>query len=108
MRDYFQRVYQIVARIPEGKVATYGQIAAMLGNPRGARTVGWAMQAAPAHLKLPCHRVVNKSGIPAPVYAFGGSENQRAWLEAEGITFGADGRIEMKKHLWMPETASQL
>lgn len=108
MKDYFQRVYQIVARIPEGKVATYGQIAAMLGNPRGARTVGWAMQAAPAHLNLPCHRVVNKSGTLAPAYAFGGNENQRAMLLAEGITFGADGRIDMRKHFWMPETAAQL
>lgn len=105
MKDYFQSVYEIVARIPEGKVATYGQIAAMLGNPRGARTVGWAMQAAPGHLRLPCHRVVNKSGTLAPTYVFGSSENQRAWLEAEGITFGPEGRIDMKKHLWEPDAA---
>ncbi len=103
MQDFFQRVYRIVAQIPEGKVATYGQIAAMLGNPRGARTVGWAMQAAPSYLNLPCHRVVNKSGMLAPGYAFGGSENQRVWLEAEGIGFLCDGRIDMKQHLWAPE-----
>jgi methylated-DNA-protein-cysteine methyltransferase-like protein len=100
MQDFFQRVYEIVAQIPQGKVATYGQIAAMLGDPRGARTVGWAMRSAPAHLKLPCHRVVNKNGFLAPDYAFGGTENQRSLLENEGVTFHGDGRIDMEQHLW--------
>lgn len=100
MQEYFQRVYEIVARIPRGKVATYGQIAALLGEPRGARTVGWAMRSAPAHLNLPCHRVVNKAGTLAPDYAFGGAENQRKMLEQEGITFLHNGRIDMENHLW--------
>lgn len=101
MDNLFQKVYEIVARIPEGKVATYGQIAAMLGNPRGARTIGWAMQSAPEG--LPCHRVVNKSGRLAPAYVFGSSERQRAVLEMEGVTFKEDGCIDMKKHLWEGE-----
>lgn len=100
MKNYFQRVYEIVARIPPGNVATYGQIAALLGEPKGARTVGWAMQNAPSHLNLPCHRVVNKSGTLAPDYAFGGAENQRTMLEKEGITFQSNGRINMERHLW--------
>ncbi len=62
--DFFQRVYRLVACIPPGQVATYGQIAAMLGNPGAARTVGWAMQAAGDG--FPCHRVVNASGALSP------------------------------------------
>lgn len=100
MQDFFQKVYTIVSQIPKGKVATYGQIAAILGEPRGARTVGWAMRSAPAHLNLPCHRVVNKSGALAPDYAFGGTKNQRTMLENEGVTFQSDGRIDLERHLW--------
>lgn len=100
LSNFFDKVYEIVARIPVGKVATYGQIAAMLGNPRGARTVGWAMQAAPEKSKLPCHRVVNRLGEMAPGDIFGGAEVQRAMLKAEGVRFNKDGRIDMKKCLW--------
>ena len=102
MKDFFQRVYDIVARIPEGKVATYGQIAEMLGRPKAARAVGWAMRAAPAHLQLPCHRVVNRLGELAPDHAFGSPDVQRELLLSEGITFGEDGRIHIKRHLWNP------
>lgn len=99
-KNFFNKIYEIVAQIPEGKVATYGQIAAALGSPRGARTVGWAMQSTPEQLRLPCHRVVNRLGEMAPSYAFGGADIQRAILENEGVTFKADGCIDMKKHLW--------
>lgn len=99
-KDFFQRVYKIVAQIPEGKVATYGQIAAMLGQPRSARVVGWAMRSAPEDLHLPCHRVVNRLGEMSPDYAFGSSDIQRGMLSSEGITFKEDGTIDMKKHLW--------
>lgn len=99
-QSFFQRVYNIVSQIPEGKVATYGQIAAMLGNPRGARTVGWAMQAAPERMNLPCHRVINSTGVLAPEPIFGGKSLQRAALEAEGVAFKPDGRVDMKKSLW--------
>lgn len=100
MKDFFARVYKIVSKIPEGKVATYGQIALLLGEPRSARIVGWAMKAAPENLRLPCHRVVNRFGEMAPDYAFGSSDIQRAILTSEGITFNEEGRIDMKKHLW--------
>lgn len=100
MNDYFKRVYEIVARIPEGKVATYGQIAALLGDRCNARVVGWAMKAAPYELKLPCHRVVNRLGEMSPEYVFGSKQLQKDILEAEGITFKKDGCIDMKKHLW--------
>lgn len=100
MEKYYEKVYKIVAQIPKGKVSTYGQIAAILGGPQNARVVGWAMRAVPEHLKLPCHRVVNKTGILAPSYVFGDIEFQRAMLEGEGITFLDNGRIDMKKHTW--------
>lgn len=100
MSDFFDRVYKIVEMIPRGRVATYGQIAAMLGSPRGARTVGWAMQVAPERLKLPCHRVVNRLGEMAGGEIFGGAEVQKSILEGEGVGFGKDGRIEMGKYIW--------
>lgn len=100
MKDFFVRVYKIVAQIPEGKIATYGQIALLLDEPRSARIVGWAMRAAPKDLNLPCHRVVNRLGEMAPGYAFGSSEIQRAILASEGIAFKKDGCIDIKKYLW--------
>jgi methylated-DNA-protein-cysteine methyltransferase related protein len=103
MSSFFERVYSIVARIPVGKVMTYGEIAAIIGSPRGARTVGWAMQAAPERLKLPCHRVVNRLGELATGDIFGGAEVQRAMLASEGVVFKEDGRIDMKRCLWTPD-----
>lgn len=100
MKDFFSRVYNIVSQIPKGKVATYGQIAFLLGEPRSARIVGWALKAAPEHLNLPCHRVVNRLGEMAPDYAFGSSQVQREMLIYEGITFNKSGCIDLKKHLW--------
>lgn len=100
MKDFFQRVYFIVAKIPEGKVATYGQIARLMGEPRSARIVGWAVKAAPSESHLPCHRVVNRLGELAPEYAFGSKQLQRDILKSEGITFKKDGSINLKKHLW--------
>ena len=100
MDNYFDKVYELVSLIPKGKVATYGMISSILGNPRNARVVGWAMRAAPEHMHIPCHRVVNKTGTLSPSYVFGHSDVQRALLELEGITFKADGKINMKEHLW--------
>lgn len=102
MSSFFEKVYHIVSQIPRGKVATYGQIAGILGNPRGARTVGWAMQAAPEGLKLPCHRVVNIKGEMAPGFIFGGRDRQRAILEVEGVIFNEEGNIDMAKSKWYP------
>ena len=99
-KGFFKRVYDIVAGIPEGKVTTYGGIGKMLGYPRGAKVVGWAMRSAPEGLGLPCHRVVKATGELSPGYVFGDYEIQRAMLEAEGVTFRADGTIDMEKHLW--------
>jgi len=103
MNGFFRQVYAITALIPEGKVTTYGLIAEVLGRHRGARTVGWAMHSIPADLDLPAHRVVNRHGTLAPGDIFGGREIQRMMLAAEGVTFLADGRIDMNRHLWVPD-----
>lgn len=100
--NFHERVYSLVRRIPAGRVATYGQIAAMLGNPRAARAVGWAMRAAPGHMDLPCHRVIRSDGTLAPNHVFGG--RQRDMLAREGITFDEHGRVRLAWHLWDGET----
>ena len=97
---FAQKVYEIVATIPEGKVATYGQIAAMAGEPDAAQEAGYAMSRVSPAQNLPCHRVVNKAGTLSPEFAFGGQEKQRKLLEAEGITFTVKGRIDMSRHTW--------
>jgi methylated-DNA-protein-cysteine methyltransferase related protein len=98
LKDYFSKVYELVEKIPLGKVATYGQIARILGDKCNARVVGWAMKGAPSN--LPCHRVVNRLGEMAPGHVFGSKELQKDILEFEGITFLSSGCIDMKKHLW--------
>lgn len=95
---FFEEVYRIVSNIPEGSVMTYGMIAAMLGRPRAARIVGYAMHDAPYERQLPCHRVVNREGKLSPDSIFGEGV-QRKLLEAEGITFKLNGCIDMDKHL---------
>ncbi|HWT74850.1 MAG TPA: MGMT family protein [Mobilitalea sp.] len=99
-KKFFEKVYDIVANIPEGQVATYGQIAQMAGSQYAARIVGYAMNRAPEERNLPCHRVVNKEGHMAPGNVFGGQDVQRSVLEKEGITFLENGCINMEKHLW--------
>ncbi len=95
----FERIYEVVKSIPKGKVATYGQVAFLAGNPRLARVVGYALHNNPDPSSIPCHRVVNREGKVAEIYAFGGGEVQRQLLEAEGITFKSDGRIDLEKFL---------
>lgn len=98
---FFERAYDIVRQIPEGKVATYGQIAALVGEPRKARFVGFAMHASPGMAGgVPCHRVVFKDGRLAPGYAFGGEEAQRRLLEGEGVRFLDDGRVDLTRYQW--------
>lgn len=102
MGDTFARIYDVVRRVPKGKVATYGQIAALAGNPRWARVVGYALHVNPEPGLIPCHRVLNREGKTAPAFAFGGEDVQRRLLEDEGIVFSADGTADLKKYLWQP------
>ena len=94
----FDKVYEAVKRIPEGSVATYGQIAEAIGNKRLSRVVGYALHVNPSPGIIPCHRVVMKGGTLSPAFAFGGENEQRRLLEAEGVTFLSDGRVDMEKH----------
>ena len=94
----FEKIYEVVKSIPKGKVATYGQVAFLAGNPRWARVVGYALHVNPDTSVIPCHRVVNREGRLAPGFAFGGEEVQRQLLEAEGIVFEPDGRIDLRKY----------
>lgn len=101
---FFNRVWGIVAEIPPGRVMTYGQISRCEGNICSARYVGYAVACAPAALNLPCHRVVNRLGEMAPGMIFGGPGRQRALLEAEGVPFKPDGRIDLARCLHHPGT----
>ncbi len=94
----FEIIYEVVKSIPKGRVATYGQVARLAGNPRWSRVVGYALHVNPAPGIIPCHRVVNREGKLAPSFAFGGSEIQRELLEAEGIVFEEDGTIDLEKY----------
>lgn len=90
-----QDVYSVVAAIPSGYVMTYGQIAYLVGNPRGSRMVGQALHNVPKELHLPCHRVVNSQGRLVP-----GWTEQRILLESEGVRFKSNGCVDMRKSQW--------
>ena len=96
----FEKIYDVVCQIPRGKVATYGQVALLAGNPRWARVVGYALHANPAPGRIPCHRVVNREGRVAPAFAFGGSDVQRQLLEEEGVVFEEDGTVDLSVYGW--------
>lgn len=83
----FERVYAAVRLIPRGSVATYGQIARAIGNPRLARVVGYALHVNPEPGVIPCHRVVRRDGAVSPAFAFGGSNRQVELLKNEGVGF---------------------
>ena len=95
----YERIYALVRRIPEGRVATYGQIAFLAGMPRGARTVGFAM-AACRDASVPCHRVVNRSGGTCAAFDAWEKDTQRKLLEAEGVRFDEKGRADLAVCLW--------
>lgn len=94
----FEKVYAAVKLIPRGSVATYGQVAAALGNPRLARVVGYALHANPEPGIIPCHRVVKKDGSVSPAFAFGGANRQVELLRAEGVAFLDETRVDMARH----------
>ena len=96
MNLFYQQVYDIVAQVPSGKVVSYGQIARMLGRPRAAREIGRAMRICPDG--LPWQRVVMQDGAIA---GRGFAQLQRAMLEAEGVGFLPDGRVDMDQCRWI-------
>ena len=94
-----QKVYDYLRAIPAGKVVTYGQIAAMLGNKNLSRVVGNILHGNPDPDRYPCYRVVNAQGKLSAHFAFGGLEGQKRRLEAEGIQV-ADGKVDLEKYQW--------
>ena len=91
-------VYEFVKTIPQGKVATYGQIAEYLGNKNLSRAVGNILHNNPDPVNIPCHRVVNAKGEVAEHFAFGGASGQREKMEKEGIVFEENGRVDLRKY----------
>ena len=99
----FDKIYECVKRIPYGKVATYGQIAAMAGNPHWSQVVGYALHVNPDPEHIKCHRVVNRFGEVSPAFAFGGANVQIELLRGEGVEVSDDGKVNLKEYLWNGE-----
>ena len=98
MKNTFELIYDVVCQIPPGRVATYGQVAMLAGNPRWSRVVGYALHANPRPGQIPCHRVVDRFGRVSSAFAFGGQNRQIELLQQEGIEFTPDGRVDLKKY----------
>lgn len=96
----FERIYAVVRQIPRGKVASYGQVAALAGNRRWARVVGYALHVNPDPEGIPCYRVVTKDGRVSRAFAFGGENEQVRLLLADGVEFDAEGRVMMDRYQW--------
>lgn len=97
MNELYEKIYTAVMTIPRGKVATYAQVAAMVGNPRLCRVVGNALHINPYFGEVPCHRVVNAQGRLSGEFAFGGADIQANMLRAEGVEV-VDGRVDLSKY----------
>ena len=93
----FEKVYEAVKLIPHGSVATYGQIAAALGNKRLSRVVGYALHVNPQPGVIPCHRVVKRDGEVSSAFAFGGANRQVELLKREGVEFLDAAHVDMKR-----------
>ena len=98
MSAVFDRIYDVVRTIPRGRVATYGQVALLAGNPRWSRVVGYALHVNPDPGTIPCHRVVNRDGRISPAFAFGGENMQRTLLLDEGVKFIDDETVDIVKY----------
>ncbi len=98
--SFYDKVYYIVRQIPKGKVATYGQIAMILGSPRASRAVGYALHFNPMPGIIPCHRVVNRDGHLAPAFAFGGIDAQKNLLLSENVPVNEDDTVNLKQYRW--------
>ncbi len=93
--ELIYEILEVVSEIPEGKVASYGQIARLIGREKNSRLVGRVLSMAEFYGDYPCHRVVNFKGRLAP-----GWDEQKELLEAEGVAFRDDAHVDMKRHQW--------
>ncbi|MEO5952413.1 MAG: MGMT family protein [Chloroflexia bacterium] len=103
MNDFRDRVWDFVRSVPAGRVVTYGQVAAILGAPRAARAVGTVLKNTPGSAEVPCQRVVNRWGRLAPIYGWGGPEQQKKELEVEGVEVKPDLTVELEVYQWWPD-----
>ena len=103
---FFERVYEVVEQIPEGMVATYGQVALLAGRPRSARYVGYALHSNPRPGEIPCHRVVFADGRICEGFAFGGPDAQRELLLGEGVAFKDDMHVDLAVCRGLPDSNS--
>ena len=102
--DRYARIYAVVRQVPEGRVATYGQVAALAGIAGHARQVGYALHALPDGADIPWQRVINARGEVSPRSGAGWAEGyQRHLLEEEGVAFDARGRVDLAAFRWEPE-----
>ncbi len=100
--DFFEKVYQVVKRIPKGRVSTYGIIARLLGSPQSARVVGWALNASHRFLDIPAHRVVNRNGLLTGKHHFKGFDEMKRLLNNEGIQVINNQIVDFENLLWDP------
>ena len=98
----YERIYAQVARVPAGRVATYGQIAELAALPGRARQVGYALHALPSGSDLPWHRVINAKGEVSLRTESGWEGFQRQLLEEEGVAFDSAGRVDLNEYRWEP------
>lgn len=98
-RNSYQKIYEVVRQIPVGCVATYGQVAALAGNRRWARVVGYALHVNPDPEEIPCYRVVNREGRLSDAFAFGGVNQQKILLEKDGIEV-VDNKVDLSRYQW--------
>lgn len=101
-KGVFERIYDVVKKIPKGSVATYGQVAFLAGNPHWARVVGYALHVNPDPSSIPCYRVVNRNGEVSKAFAFGGENMQIKLLQNDGIKV-VDGKVDLAEYLWKAE-----
>ena len=103
--DTYARIYAMIRRVPSGAAASYGQIARLAGIPGGARQVGYALHALPEGTTVPWHRVVNARGMISRRAVPGSELSQRMLLEAEGVYFDLNGRVDLAEYGWTPRGA---
>lgn len=96
----FEKIYEVVKRIPKGRVATYGQVATLAGNRRLSQVVGYALHVNPDPENIPCYRVVNRFGEVSRAFAFGGENMQIILLRADGIKVSDEGKVDLEIYLW--------
>ncbi|MFA7274302.1 MAG: MGMT family protein [Crocinitomicaceae bacterium] len=107
-KDFFQRVYEVVRLIPEGKVTNYGAIARFLGTGKSSRMVGWAMNAAHSLPDVPAHRVVNRIGLLTGAAHFSTPTQMQELLEAEGVVVEDNQIQNFQTHFWNPMDELQI